>query len=95
MNWKVLLASITGSVDQELLLRNEDLVTDSVERSTSLACPHSDQRWMIQVARNVTMADWGFLVPGHYLLHDRDSKYRPAFQHIIDDAGVTRIPPPP
>jgi len=29
MNWKVWLASITGSVDQELLLRNEHLVTEN------------------------------------------------------------------
>ena len=28
MNWKTLLAYITGSVDQELLLRNEYLVTE-------------------------------------------------------------------
>ena len=29
MNWKRLLAYITGSVDQELLLRNEFLVTEN------------------------------------------------------------------
>src|SRR5262245_16781496 len=29
MNWKQLLASMTGSVDQELLLRNEYLVTEN------------------------------------------------------------------
>jgi hypothetical protein len=28
MDWKTLLAYITGSVDQELLLRNEYLVTE-------------------------------------------------------------------
>jgi hypothetical protein len=33
--------------------------------------PHPDARWMIQVARNITMADWGFLSPGQYLIHDR------------------------
>src|SRR5438552_405705 len=32
--------------------------------------------------------------PGHYLIHDRDGKYCPAFQHIIDAAGVTRVPLP-
>jgi len=57
--------------------------------------PHPDQRWMTQVARNVTMADWGFLSPGRYLIHDRDGKFCPAFQHIIDEAGVTRVPLPP
>ena len=29
MDWKMLLAYITGSVDQELLLRNEYLVTEN------------------------------------------------------------------
>jgi putative transposase len=31
--------------------------------------PHPDQRWMAQIARNITMADWGFLQPGQYLIH--------------------------
>jgi transposase InsO family protein len=57
--------------------------------------PHPDARWMVQVARNVTMAEWGFLSRGQYLIHDRDGKYCPAFQRIIDDAGVTRVPLPP
>jgi putative transposase len=57
--------------------------------------PHPDQRWMIQIARNVTMAEWGFLSSGQYLIHDRDGKFCPAFQRIIDDAGVQRIVLPP
>jgi transposase InsO family protein len=57
--------------------------------------PHPTQAWMIQVARNVTMEEWGFLSPGQYLIHDRDGKYCPAFQHIIEAAGVTRVPLPP
>ena len=57
--------------------------------------PHPDARWMVQIARNVTMADWGFLAPGQYLLHDRDGKYCPAFHQLIDAAGVTRVPLPP
>ncbi len=57
--------------------------------------PHPNAAWMMQVARNVTMEEWGFLAPGQYLIHDRDGKYCPAFQHIIDAAGVTRGPLPP
>jgi transposase InsO family protein len=41
------------------------------------------------------MEEWGFLSPGQYLIHDRDEKYCPAFQQIIDAAGVTRVPLPP
>jgi transposase InsO family protein len=57
--------------------------------------PHPDERWMARSARNVTMADWGCLELGQYLIHDRDSKYCAAFQRLIDDAGVKRIPLPP
>jgi transposase InsO family protein len=57
--------------------------------------PHPNEAWMVQVARHVTMEEWGFLAPGQYLLHDRDGKYCPAFQQLIDDAGVTRVPLPP
>ena len=57
--------------------------------------PHPDERWMAQMARNITMANWGFLAPGQYLIHDRDGKFCPAFQRIIDAAGVQRVPLPP
>ena len=50
---------------------------------------------MVQVARNITMEEWGFLTPGQYLIHDRDTKYCPALQHIIDGAGVERVVLPP
>jgi transposase InsO family protein len=57
--------------------------------------PHPNEAWMVQVARNVTMEAWGFLSPGQYLIHDRDGKYCPAFQQLIDAAGVKRVPLPP
>jgi putative transposase len=55
--------------------------------------PH--EAWMMQLARNVTMDKWGFLEPGQYLIHDRDTKFCAAFQQIIDNAGVHRVPLPP
>ena len=39
------------------------------------------------MARNVTMEEWGLLKPGYYLIHDRDGKCCPAFQHLIDQGG--------
>jgi putative transposase len=57
--------------------------------------PHPKEQWMTQIARNVTMEEWGFLAPGQYLIHDRDTKYCPAFQQLIDVAGVERVPLPP
>ena len=57
--------------------------------------PHPNAAWMVQVARNVTMEEWGVLSPGQYLIHDRDTKFCAAFQQIIDDAGVERVVLPP
>jgi transposase InsO family protein len=57
--------------------------------------PQPNEAWMIQMARNVTMEEWGCLSPGRYLIHDRDGKYGPAFQQLIDAAGVPRVPLPP
>jgi putative transposase len=59
------------------------------------ATPHPDEPWMMQVARNITMEEWGFLEPGQYLIHDRDGKYCPAFQRLMDEAGITCVPLPP
>jgi hypothetical protein len=44
--------------------------------------PHPTPAWMMPVARYVTMEAWGFLSSGQDLIHDRDGKYCPAFQHI-------------
>ena len=70
---------------------------DTTRRQVSVAgvTPHPNAAWMMQVARNVTMEEWGFPSPGQSLIHDRDGKYCPAFQHIIDAAGGTRVPLPP
>jgi putative transposase len=56
---------------------------------------HPDEAWMVQIARNVTMADCGFLSPGQSLIHDRDAKFCAAFQCTIDEAGVRRVVLPP
>ncbi len=57
--------------------------------------PHPNEAWMVQVARNVTMEEWGFLSPGQSLIPDRDGKYCPALQQLIDAAGGRRVPLPP
>ena len=57
--------------------------------------PHPNEAWMMQVARHVTMEEWGLLSPGQYLIHDRDTKFCAAFQQLIDDAGVERVVLPP
>jgi len=57
--------------------------------------PYPAAQWMRQIARNITMEHWGCLSLGQYLIHDRDGKFCPAFQQLIDEAGVTRISLPP
>ena len=53
--------------------------------------PHPHQEWMKQIARNVTMADWGFLSGARFLIHDRDGKFCPAFRRVLDAGGVSSL----
>ncbi len=57
--------------------------------------PFPSERWMTQVARNLTMADIGFLVDHRYLIHDRDGRYCPACDATLKDGGVTPVRLPP
>jgi putative transposase len=57
--------------------------------------PHPKHAWMMPVARNITMEAWGVLASGQSLLHDRDGQYCPAFQQLINAAGVKRVRLPP
>ena len=50
---------------------------------------------MTQMARNVSMADLGFLKRGHRLLHDRDTKFSAAFRATLGAVGVESVPLPP
>jgi len=56
---------------------------------------HPNEAWMMQIARNVTMDEWGSLDECRYLLHDRDTKYTHSFRQIIKSGGVEplRLPP--
>ena len=49
---------------------------------------HPDERWMQQMARNVTMEGCGALRDCRYLLHDRDTKYTHSFRAIIASGQV-------
>ncbi|MFV1998565.1 MAG: helix-turn-helix domain-containing protein [Acidiferrobacterales bacterium] len=56
--------------------------------------PHPNERWMKQIARNVTMDEWGFLGNCRYLIHDRDTKYCRSFRNIIESGDVKTLPLP-
>jgi len=49
---------------------------------------YPDERWMQQIARNVTMEGCGALRDCRYLLHDRDTKYTQSFRAIIASGRV-------
>jgi hypothetical protein len=42
--------------------------------------PHPDNRWMTQIARNVTDAEVGILRGKRFLILDRDTKYTDEFR---------------
>ena len=50
--------------------------------------PHPNEAWMKQIARNVTMDEWGFLGNCRYLIHDRDTKFTDSFRRIIKSSDV-------
>jgi len=56
---------------------------------------HPDEEWMVQIARNVTDAEGGFLRGKQYLLMDRDAKFSEAFRITLEESGVepVRLPP--
>jgi transposase InsO family protein len=56
---------------------------------------HPDQWWMEQIARNVTMEGVGFLDGYKALLHDRDTKFCPAFLELIEKNGIKAVALPP
>jgi transposase InsO family protein len=54
-----------------------------------------NEPWMNQIARNLTMEEWGLLKPGQYLIHDGDQKFGASFKDRLDHSGVKRVPLPP
>jgi putative transposase len=53
--------------------------------------PYPHEEWMVQMARNVSFADDGFLSRGQYLIHDRDDKFCPAFVETLEAIGVNGL----
>jgi putative transposase len=70
---------------------------DVASRAVKIAgiTSHPDNRWMTQIARNLTDPDDGFLRGKRYLILDRDTKYSDAFGSVLirDGIHVIRLPP--
>jgi putative transposase len=54
-----------------------------------------DEGWMLQIVRNLTDAEDGFLHGKRYLLMDRDAKFSEPFRITLQEGGVdpVRLPP--
>jgi putative transposase len=50
---------------------------------------------MLQVVRNASDAENGFLREKKYLLMDRNTKFSDAFRVILEECGVTAVRLPP
>jgi putative transposase len=50
-----------------------------------------DKDWMEQMARNMSLADIGFLNDCRYLLHDRDAKFCAAFTGTLEAVGIKKV----
>jgi transposase InsO family protein len=56
---------------------------------------HPTSEWMLQMARNATDANSGFLLGQRYLLHDRDTKFCAAFLDVLRSSGIRPLALPP
>jgi transposase InsO family protein len=56
---------------------------------------HPTAEWMLQMSRNATDEESGHLHGQRYLLHDRDTKFCPAFRDVLRSAGVRPVVLPP
>jgi len=52
---------------------------------------HPDEEWLLQVARNRTDAEVGFLREKRYLLMDRDGKFSAGFRGTLKAVGVNPV----
>ena len=66
-----------------------DLATRQVEIAGITHQPYDS--WMKQIARNLTMADDGFLASKTHVILDRDPLYTASFRGMLKDAGVKPV----
>jgi len=84
----------TGLVTYCLLFIME-LATRRVYFAGSTANP--DELWMLQMARNLSDAEDGFLRRKKFLMMDRDAKFSEEFRATLEQVGIeaVRLPPRP
>jgi putative transposase len=80
------VCTLTGLVTHYVLF-----FIDIGSRSVHVAgiTPHPDNSWMMQIARNITDVDKGFLRGKGYLILDRDAKYSDGFRNDFSSARAS------
>jgi len=80
--------TLRGLVTYYVLLAME-LSTRRVEAAGITPCP--GEKFMTQVARNLTDEFDGFFWDKRYVIMDRDDKFTPMFRRILRDSGVKPV----
>jgi len=83
----------TGGLVTYYLLFVMELATRRVHFAGCTTNPAT--AWMKQIARQLTDFQDGFLLGKRYVLLDRDDKFCPAFQAILEDEDIHPVPLPP
>jgi putative transposase len=101
LHWEVLAATDFFTVEvatwHGLVTYYVLVIMELATRRVQIAdiTPHPTAAFMQQCARQLTDPFEGFLLGKRYLLHDRDTKFTPAFDGLLKDSGVEPIVLPP
>jgi putative transposase len=101
MHWEVLAATDFFTVEvatwHGLVTYYVLVVVELATRRVHIAglTPHPTAAFMQQCARQLTDPFEGFLLGKRYLIHDRDTKFTPAFDGLLKTSGVEPIRLPP
>ena len=101
LHWEVLAATDFFTVEvatwHGLVTYYVLVVMELATRRVQIAgiTPHPTAAFMQQCARQLTDPFDGFLLGKRYLIHDRDTKFTPAFDGLLKDSGVEPILLPP
>jgi putative transposase len=101
LHWEVLAATDFFTVEvatwHGLVTYYVLVVIELATRRVEIAgiTPHPTAAFMPQCARQLTDPCEGFLLGKRYLIHDRDTKFTPAFDGMLKDRGVEPLLLPP
>ena len=101
MHWEVLAATDFFTVEvatwHGLVTSYVLVVMELTSRRVQIAgiTPHPTAAFMQQCARQLMDPCEGFLLGKRYLIHDRDTKFTPAFDGLLKASGVEPILLPP